>query len=92
MYWEKAMETMVRAEAAAPELQKAIRARLSEGRPSCADIRDIAAGMGLPRLKRSSACEALKIGIQPGQLGAFSFNPTRSTIRSVPGNGPGSGQ
>lgn len=62
---------IVRPEAAAPALRKAIRAGLSEGRLSCAEVWRIADGMELPRLKVASACEALKIRIKPCQLGAF---------------------
>jgi hypothetical protein len=54
-----------------PELEKAIRGRLSDGRLPCADTWKIAAEISVPRLKVSSACEALKIRIKPCQLGAF---------------------
>lgn len=55
----------------APELEKAIRDRLSDGRLSCADAWKIAAEWNVPRLEISSACEALKIRVKPCQLGAF---------------------
>jgi hypothetical protein len=58
-------------EAFAPELEKAIRGRLSDGGLPCAEAWKIAAEMNVPRLKISSACEALKIRIKPCQLGAF---------------------
>ena len=54
-----------------PELEKAIRGRLSDGRLSCAEAWKITAEMNVPRLKISSACETLKIRIKPCQLGAF---------------------
>jgi len=54
-----------------PELERAIRGRLSDGRLPCADVWQIAAEMNVPRLKVSSACETLKIRIKPCQLGAF---------------------
>jgi hypothetical protein len=54
-----------------PELEMAIRGRISDGRLSCADAWKIAAEMNVARLKVSSACEALKIRIKPCQLGAF---------------------
>lgn len=54
-----------------PELEEAIRGRLSDGRLPCADAWGIATEMKVTRLKVSSACEALKIRIKPCQLGAF---------------------
>jgi hypothetical protein len=54
-----------------PELEKAIRSRLSDGRLPCAEAWKIAAEMNVPRLKVSSACETLKIRMKPCQLGAF---------------------
>ena len=54
-----------------PELEKAIRGRLSGGGLPCADAWKIAAEANVPRLKISSACEALKIRVKPCQLGAF---------------------
>lgn len=54
-----------------PELEKAIRSRLSDGRLPCAEAWKIAAEMNISRLKVSSACETLKIRMKPCQLGAF---------------------
>lgn len=55
----------------APELEKDIRRRISDGRLPCAAAWEIAAEGKIPRMKVSSACEALKIKIKPCQLGAF---------------------
>ena len=55
----------------APELEKDIRSRLSDGRLPCTAAWEIAAERKVPRMKVSSACEALKIKIKPCQLGAF---------------------
>lgn len=55
----------------APELEKDIRRRLSDGRLPCTAAWEIAAERKIPRMKVSSACEALKIKIKPCQLGAF---------------------
>lgn len=54
-----------------PELEKAIRSRLSESRLPCKAAWEIAAEWKIPRMKISSACEELKIKIKPCQLGAF---------------------
>lgn len=54
-----------------PELEKAIRGRLSDDGLSCAEAWKIAVEANVPRLKISSACEALKIRVRPCQLGAF---------------------
>ncbi|MBM4315079.1 MAG: hypothetical protein FJ122_14340 [Deltaproteobacteria bacterium] len=54
-----------------PELERAIRGRLSDGRLSCVAAWSIAAELKVPRLEASSACEALRIRIKPCQLGAF---------------------
>jgi hypothetical protein len=54
-----------------PELEEAIRGRLSDGGLPCVEAWKIAAAMNVPRLKISSACEALKIRVKPCQLGAF---------------------
>ena len=59
------------AETVTPELEKAIRDALMDHRLSCAASWEIAARLGVPRMKVSSACEALKIKIKPCQLGAF---------------------
>jgi hypothetical protein len=55
----------------APELEKVIRSRLSDGRLPCKAAWEIAIEGKIPRMKVSSACEALKIKIKPCQLGAF---------------------
>ncbi len=54
-----------------PELEKAIRSRLSDSRLPCAAAWEIAAEWKIPRMKIASACEELKIKIKPCQLGAF---------------------
>jgi hypothetical protein len=54
-----------------PELEKAIRANLADGRLSCVSAWKIADGMGIARMDVTSACEALKIRIKLCQLGAF---------------------
>ena len=59
------------AETVAPELEGAIRAAARDGRLPCAAAWEIAAERKIPRMKVSSACEALKIRIKPCQLGAF---------------------
>ncbi len=58
-------------DAVAPELEKALRGRLADGRISCAAAWEIGAQFGLAKLDVSSACEALGIKIKPCQLGAF---------------------
>jgi hypothetical protein len=57
--------------AVVPELEKDIRNRLYDGRLPCKAAWEIAAERKIPRMKVSSACEALKIKIKPCQLGAF---------------------
>lgn len=59
------------AETVTPELEKAIRDALVDHRLSCAASWEIAARLGVPRMKVSSACEALEIKIKPCRLGAF---------------------
>jgi hypothetical protein len=54
-----------------PELEKAVRGNLADGRLSCVSAWKIADGMGIARMDVTSACEALKIKIKPCQLGAF---------------------
>jgi len=54
-----------------PEIEEAIRGRLTDGGLPCVEAWEIAAEMNVPRLKISSACEALKIRVKPCQLGAF---------------------
>jgi len=56
---------------AAPELEKAIRSHLVDGRLPCAAAWEIATALKIPRLKVSSAAELLKIKVKPCQLGAF---------------------
>ena len=58
------------AETVAPELEAKIRGGLADGRLPCRTAWEIAAGLRLPRMKVSSACEALNIRIKPCQLGA----------------------
>jgi hypothetical protein len=58
-------------EAFAPELEKAIRGRLSDGGLPCVEAWRIATEINVARLKIASACEALKIRVKPCQLGAF---------------------
>jgi hypothetical protein len=54
-----------------PELEKAIRGNLADGRLSCLSAWKIADGTGIARMDVTSACEALKIKVKPCQLGAF---------------------
>lgn len=54
-----------------PALEEAIRGRISEGRLPCVAAWEIAAAMGIPRMKVSAACETMKIKVKPCQLGAF---------------------
>jgi hypothetical protein len=54
-----------------PELEREIRSCLSKGKLPCTAAWGIAAERKIPRMKVSSACEALKIKIKPCQLGAF---------------------
>jgi hypothetical protein len=54
-----------------PQIEKAIRGRLSGGRLPCKAAWEIAVEWKIPRMKVSSDCEALKIKIKPCQLGAF---------------------
>jgi hypothetical protein len=55
----------------APDLEKAIRSGLIDGRLPCLTAWEIADGRGIARMDVSSACEKLKIRIKPCQLGAF---------------------
>jgi len=59
------------AERVSPDLEKAIRASLKNGRLACAVAWEIAARFGLRRMEVSSACEALGIKISACQLGSF---------------------
>jgi hypothetical protein len=54
-----------------PELEKAIRDAVVDGRLSCAACWQVAAQFGLPKMKLSAACERLGIKISSCQLGAF---------------------
>ncbi|MEW6442773.1 MAG: hypothetical protein AB1640_17685 [bacterium] len=54
-----------------PELEKAIREKLADGRLACADAWAIAEALGLRRMEVSSAAEKLGVRIKPCQLGAF---------------------
>ena len=53
------------------ELEKAIRAALSDEKLACRDAWDIARQFQISKMAVSNACEALKIKIKPCQLGAF---------------------
>jgi hypothetical protein len=64
-------KTVRPAKTVTPELEGAIRGRLAGGKLPCAAAWEIAAGLKIPRMKVSSACEVLKIRIKPCQLGAF---------------------
>ena len=59
------------ADKVAPDMEKAIRSSLVDGRLPCLSVWEIADGRGIARMDVSSACEALKIRIKPCQLGAF---------------------
>jgi len=59
------------AEKVAPTLEEKIRGRLADGRLPCKAAWEIAAGLSVPRMNVSSACETLGIRIRPCQLGAF---------------------
>ncbi len=59
------------AETVAPELEKAIRAALKNGKLSCSDAWEIAEKSAISRLKIAEACETLHIRISSCQLGAF---------------------
>jgi len=54
-----------------PELEKAICEALRDNCLSCTASWEIAGRLGVPRMKVSSVCEALKIKIKPCQLEAF---------------------
>lgn len=53
------------------ELERAVREALVNNRLPCAAAWNIAKKFTVPKMKVSSACEALKIKIKPCQLGAF---------------------
>ena len=54
-----------------PELEKAIREGLINGRISCAHIFSLASSLKLPKMVIASACETLRIKISSCQLGTF---------------------
>jgi hypothetical protein len=58
-------------ESVSPDLERAIREGLAEGRLPCATAWAIAARLGLPKMGVSNAAEKLGIRIKPCQLGAF---------------------
>ncbi len=63
---------IVRAEQnVSPELERAIRESLVEGRLGCKAAWEIAKKFNLPKIRISGACEALKIKISNCQLNAF---------------------
>jgi hypothetical protein len=59
------------AERVAPELERAIRQGLVDGRLPCAEAWTIAARLGLSKLEVANAAEKLDIRITQCQLGAF---------------------
>jgi hypothetical protein len=60
-----------KAETVPEELEKAIRAGIENGRISCESSWRLAEKFALPRIKISSACEAMGVKISLCQLGAF---------------------
>jgi hypothetical protein len=59
------------AEAVSPELEKALRAGLVDGRLPCVAAWEIAKRFALPKMDITAACEKLNIRIGQCQLGAF---------------------
>jgi len=59
------------AERVSPDLEKAIRASLANGRLPCAAAWEIAEQLGLRKMEVSSACETLGVKISACQLGSF---------------------
>lgn len=59
------------AESVSPELEKAIRNFLTDGRLPCAVAWDLAKQFGLRKMQVSAACESLGIKISACQLGSF---------------------
>ncbi|PKN35372.1 MAG: hypothetical protein CVU61_03620 [Deltaproteobacteria bacterium HGW-Deltaproteobacteria-19] len=57
--------------AAPPDIERAIRAALRDGRLPCLDSWEIARRFDVPKMEVAAACEALKIKVKPCQLGAF---------------------
>ena len=60
-----------------PELERAIRQAVVNGRVPCAELWRIGEEMGFSRLEMGNAVEALKIKVGPCQLGFFGVNPAR---------------
>lgn len=60
-----------KAETVSEELEKAVRARLENGRLSCENAWKLAEQFAMPRMKISAACEAMGIKISACQLEAF---------------------
>lgn len=54
-----------------PDLERALRESLTNGRLSCKAAWEIARSRGIARMAVSSACESLGVRIKPCQLGAF---------------------
>jgi hypothetical protein len=54
-----------------PELERAIRSSLRDGRLPCLTAWELARRFNVPKMEVAAACEALKIKIKPCQLGAF---------------------
>jgi hypothetical protein len=59
------------AEAVSPELEKALRAGLADGRLPCAAAWEIAKRFALPKMDITAACEKLNLRIRQCQLGTF---------------------
>lgn len=59
------------AETVPPDLEKALRAGLVNGRLPCATAWDIAKRFNLPKMSVTAACERLNLRIAQCQLGAF---------------------
>lgn len=57
--------------AAPPDIERAIRAALRDGRLPCLDSWEIAHRFAVPKMEVAAICEALKIKVKPCQLGAF---------------------
>ena len=53
------------------DIEEAIKEALVNNRLSCKAAWEIAEKFGVPKMRISSLCEALKIKIKPCQLGAF---------------------
>ncbi len=54
-----------------PDIERAIRAALLEGRLPCIASWEIARRFAVPKMEVAAICETLKIKIKPCQLGAF---------------------